>query len=103
MCVWLGVQNENKFMCPCHGSQYNAQGKVVRGPAPLVSPQKQFHHGYPCRLRNSSQSSGPPKSTRQLLLYEAHKLDWLAIWSEVQDALCLCTSLSSSVHCVECR
>eukprot|EP00899_Mesostigma_viride_P023194 jgi/Mesvir1/4059/Mv26275-RA.1 len=26
---------ENKFMCPCHGSQYNADGKVVRGPAPL--------------------------------------------------------------------
>ena len=32
------VQNEKKFMCPCHGSQYNFQGKVVRGPAPLVSP-----------------------------------------------------------------
>ncbi|MGB3533222.1 MAG: cytochrome b6-f complex iron-sulfur subunit [Microcoleaceae cyanobacterium] len=30
---WNG--SENKFMCPCHGSQYNAQGKVVRGPAPL--------------------------------------------------------------------
>lgn len=22
-------------MCPCHGSQYNAQGKKIRGPAPL--------------------------------------------------------------------
>ncbi|CAI0550159.1 unnamed protein product [Linum tenue] len=26
---------ENKFICPCHGSQYNDQGRVVRGPAPL--------------------------------------------------------------------
>ncbi|MEM7727577.1 MAG: cytochrome b6-f complex iron-sulfur subunit [Cyanobacteria bacterium P01_A01_bin.45] len=25
---------ENKFMCPCHGSQYDSTGKVVRGPAP---------------------------------------------------------------------
>ena len=33
----LLLQNENKFMCPCHGSQYNKQGKVIRGPAPLVS------------------------------------------------------------------
>lgn len=30
---WNG--NENKFVCPCHGSQYNSEGKVVRGPAPL--------------------------------------------------------------------
>lgn len=30
---WNGA--ENKFICPCHGSQYNSQGKVVRGPAPL--------------------------------------------------------------------
>lgn len=26
---------ENKFKCPCHGSQYDHTGKVVRGPAPL--------------------------------------------------------------------
>lgn len=25
---------EQKYMCPCHGSQYNSQGKVIRGPAP---------------------------------------------------------------------
>jgi cytochrome b6-f complex iron-sulfur subunit len=30
---WNG--GENKFICPCHGSQYNDEGKVVRGPAPL--------------------------------------------------------------------
>jgi len=34
-CVVPWNQAENKFMCPCHGSQYNNQGKVVRGPAPL--------------------------------------------------------------------
>lgn len=31
------MQAENKFKCPCHGSQYDNTGKVVRGPAPLVS------------------------------------------------------------------
>ena len=30
---WNG--SENKFICPCHGSQYNSEGKMVRGPAPL--------------------------------------------------------------------
>lgn len=25
---------ENKFVCPCHGSQYDALGNVLRGPAP---------------------------------------------------------------------
>lgn len=30
---WNGT--ENKFKCPCHGSQYNKEGKVIRGPAPL--------------------------------------------------------------------
>jgi len=34
-CVVPWNKAENKFMCPCHGSQYNFQGKVVRGPAPL--------------------------------------------------------------------
>ena len=34
-CVVPWNKAENKFMCPCHGSQYNAQGKVIRGPAPL--------------------------------------------------------------------
>ncbi|WP_088890345.1 cytochrome b6-f complex iron-sulfur subunit [Leptolyngbya ohadii] len=34
-CVVPWNASENKFICPCHGSQYNNEGKVVRGPAPL--------------------------------------------------------------------
>lgn len=34
-CVVPWISAENKFKCPCHGSQYNSEGKVVRGPAPL--------------------------------------------------------------------
>lgn len=34
-CVVPWNANENKFICPCHGSQYDSNGKVVRGPAPL--------------------------------------------------------------------
>ncbi|KAI5064961.1 hypothetical protein GOP47_0019656 [Adiantum capillus-veneris] len=34
-CVVPWNPAENRFICPCHGSQYNNQGKVVRGPAPL--------------------------------------------------------------------
>jgi cytochrome b6-f complex iron-sulfur subunit len=34
-CVVPWNKAENKFMCPCHGSQYDKTGKVVRGPAPL--------------------------------------------------------------------
>ncbi|MBN2013181.1 Rieske 2Fe-2S domain-containing protein [candidate division KSB1 bacterium] len=25
--------SNNRFQCPCHGSQYNKDGKVTRGPA----------------------------------------------------------------------
>ncbi|HIK28911.1 MAG: cytochrome b6-f complex iron-sulfur subunit [Oscillatoriaceae bacterium SKW80] len=34
-CVVPWNASENKFICPCHGSQYDTTGKVVRGPAPL--------------------------------------------------------------------
>ena len=34
-CVVPWNYAENKFMCPCHGSQYDTNGKVIRGPAPL--------------------------------------------------------------------
>ena len=33
-CVVPWNAGQNKFMCPCHGSQYDYTGKVVRGPAP---------------------------------------------------------------------
>ena len=40
ICTHLGCVvpwdiNAGRFKCPCHGSQYDATGKVVRGPAPL--------------------------------------------------------------------
>jgi len=34
-CVVPWSVTSNKFMCPCHGSQYAPTGAVVRGPAPL--------------------------------------------------------------------
>lgn len=34
-CVVPWNAAENKFKCPCHGSQYDETGKKVRGPAPL--------------------------------------------------------------------
>jgi cytochrome b6-f complex iron-sulfur subunit len=38
-CTHLGClinwhRTENKFMCPCHGGQYDMQGNVVAGPPP---------------------------------------------------------------------
>ncbi|CAL9058130.1 unnamed protein product [Musa banksii] len=35
-CVVPWNAAEMKFICPCHGSQEDNQGKVVRGPAPLA-------------------------------------------------------------------
>lgn len=34
-CTFPWNPNENQFQCPCHGSRYDADGTVVRGPAPL--------------------------------------------------------------------
>jgi len=34
-CVVPWVRSSNKFICPCHGSQYDENGMKVRGPAPL--------------------------------------------------------------------
>eukprot|EP00802_Teleaulax_amphioxeia_P018506 Tamp_18699.p1 GENE.Tamp_18699~~Tamp_18699.p1 ORF type:complete len:256 (+),score=40.43 Tamp_18699:191-958(+) len=34
-CVVPWNKSLNRFACPCHGSQYDKNGKVVRGPAPL--------------------------------------------------------------------
>jgi cytochrome b6-f complex iron-sulfur subunit len=34
-CVVPWNSGENKFICPCHGRQYDPEGAVVRGPAPL--------------------------------------------------------------------
>jgi len=45
VCTHLGctVQwqtEQNRFVCPCHGSQYDAQGRVLHGPAKRSLPLK---------------------------------------------------------------
>lgn len=34
-CVVPWAPSANRFVCPCHGSNYDENGMVVRGPAPL--------------------------------------------------------------------
>lgn len=34
-CTFPWNPNDNQFQCPCHGSRYDSDGRVVRGPAPL--------------------------------------------------------------------
>ena len=34
-CVVPWSAADNKFICPCHASQYSPDGTVIRGPAPL--------------------------------------------------------------------
>jgi len=43
ICTHLGCrvdwnQEKNQFICPCHGSKYNSQGRVVHGPAKRSLP-----------------------------------------------------------------
>lgn len=45
VCTHLGCivrrEGDGSFICPCHGSHFDADGKVVRGPAP--APLRSFH------------------------------------------------------------
>ena len=41
VCTHLGCivsKDENGFVCPCHGSRYNLEGKLEKGPAPKDLP-----------------------------------------------------------------
>jgi cytochrome b6-f complex iron-sulfur subunit len=33
-CLYNWNNQENKFICPCHGSQFQANGEYIQGPAP---------------------------------------------------------------------
>ena len=35
-CTFPWNPHDNQFQCPCHGSRYDPDGRVVRGPAPLA-------------------------------------------------------------------
>jgi cytochrome b6-f complex iron-sulfur subunit len=37
-CEVTGFQNQ-RYVCPCHGSEYSTSGSVTKGPAPLALRQ----------------------------------------------------------------
>jgi len=48
VCTHMGCQTdwnvaEQTWDCPCHGSRYNADGSVLRGPAPASLSTRAFH------------------------------------------------------------
>lgn len=48
VCTHLGCTpnwfpGEQRFKCPCHGSNYNTEGEVVAGPAPLTLYRAEIH------------------------------------------------------------
>ena len=45
-CTITGYQSQT-YTCPCHGSQYNTSGQVLKGPAPRALTQfaSQFANG----------------------------------------------------------
>jgi cytochrome b6-f complex iron-sulfur subunit len=47
VCTHLGCivkTTENGFDCPCHGSKFNKDGSVVKGPAPSALPWLEVKH-----------------------------------------------------------
>jgi len=47
LCTHLGCvpsRNENGWFCPCHGSQYDNSGRILKGPAPsnMILPPYDF-------------------------------------------------------------
>ncbi len=48
VCTHLGCLvaiSETGFLCPCHGSKYNREGKVIAGPAPRNLPWWEISQG----------------------------------------------------------
>lgn len=37
-CTVAWVSEQDRFICPCHGSQYDAMGRVIHGPAKRALP-----------------------------------------------------------------